>query len=438
MNIVARSIFIFSLLIPAWSSGQNVPLTLQEALHSAQQNNQSIHISQLDVSVSHANYKQTQAVFLPQVNLGYSAMRTNNPLNAFGFKLQQQAITASDFDPNVLNDPAATQNFMVKAEVLQPIFNLDGLYQRQAAGNQAEAYQWKHIRTKQYVLFDVEKAYAQLQLAHRAVAVLEEAVSTAQSVYTVTNNRFEKGYLQKSDVLHVQVHATNSESRLAEARSNVQNASDYLSLLMGTPTGVVYAVDTTTQVNEVQSIDTTLPENRADFMAMQKAVQARDNLVKSGTMAYVPTLNAFGEYLFNDAEAFGFGSDSYLIGAQLSWKIFNGTATKNKVDAQRSERDKAVRELQYQKEQAQLELSKTQRQQQDARLTVNQQALAVQQAEEALRLIQNRYEQGLVTTTDLLQAQTMVSQQKLIWAQAVFQLNTTQAYLRFLTTTSNE
>jgi outer membrane protein TolC len=155
-------------------------------------------------------------------------------------------------------------------------------------------------------------------------------------------------------------------------------------------------------------------------------------------MAYVPTLNAFGEYLFNDAEAFGFGSDSYLIGAQLSWKIFNGTATKNKVDAQRSERDKAVRELQYQKEQAQLELSKTQRQQQDARLTVNQQALAVQQAEEALRLIQNRYEQGLVTTTDLLQAQTMVSQQKLIWAQAVFQLNTTQAYLRFLTTTSNE
>jgi outer membrane protein TolC len=420
--------------MPVWASAQNVPLTLQEALEAAQKNNPSIHLSQLDARASEANFKQTQAVFLPQVNLSYTAMSTNNPLNAFGFKLQQQSITQNDFDPQRLNNPSATQNFMTKAEVLQPVFNMDMLYQRQAAGHQAEAYQLKHTRTKQYISFEVEKAYAQLQLAHRAVAVLEEAVKTAQSVYTATHNRYEKGYLQKSDVLHVQVYATNTESQLAEAKSNVQNASDYVSLLMGTPAGVVYAVDTTTQVNAVQSMHTTLPENRADFRAMQAAVQAHDKLVKSNTMAYVPKLNAFGEYMFNDAGAFGFGSDAYLVGAQLSWKIFNGTATKNKVDAQRIERDKAARELQYQKEQAQLELNKTQRQQQDAQHTVNQQALAVTQAQEALRLIQNRHAQGLVTTTDLLQAQTMVSQQKLSWAHAVFQLNTTQAYLRFLTT----
>lgn len=433
MNYLVRSIFILIFCIPAWSFAQNVPLTLQEALDAAQKNNHSIKLSQLDAETAQAKVKQTQAVFLPQVTLSYTAMSTNNPLNAFGFKLQQQSITQNDFDPQLLNHPSATQNFMTKGEVLQPIVNMDMLYMRQAAGFEAETYQFTYQRTQQYVVFEVVKAYAQLQLAHRGAAVLEDAVQTAQAVYTATNNRFEKGYLQKSDVLQTQVYVANTQSKLTEAKSNVQNASDYLSLLMGVHTGVVYAVDTAAQV-VYTSVNETLPENRADFQAMQAAVDAHDKMIKSNTMTYLPNLNAFGEYMFNDAEAFGFGSGAYLVGAQLSWRIFNGTATKNKIVTQRLERDKAVRELAYQKEQAVVEFNKAKRQQQDAKNLVNQQALAVAQAQEAFRLMQNRHAQGLVTTTDLLQAQTMVAQQKLGWAQAVFQLNTAQAYLLFLTT----
>lgn len=436
MNSLARSIFIFSLLIPVWGYTQHAPITLQQAHDAAQKNNQSIKLSQLDAEVAQGKLKQTQAVFLPQVTLSYAAMSTNNPLNAFGFKLQQQSITQMDFDPQLLNHPPATQNFMTKAEVLQPLFNMDMLYLRQAAKFETEAYQFNHQRTQQYVAFDTDKAYAQLQLAHRAVAVLEEAVQAVRAVYDATHNRFEKGYLQKSDVLQVQVYVTNTESKLAEAKSNVQNASDYLSLLMGTQADVVYTVDTVTQVI-IASAQETLPDNRADFQAMQAVVAAHDKILKSNTMAYVPKLNAFGEYMFNDADAFGFGADAYLVGAQLSWKVFNGTATKNKITAQRLDRDKATRELQYQKEQATVELNKTKRQQQDAQNLVNQQTLAVTQSQEAFRLMQNRHAQGLVTTTDLLQAQTMVAQQKLGWAQAVFQLNTTQAYLHFLTTSSH-
>ncbi len=437
MNYLLRSIFIVNLLIPLWVDAQNASLTLQQALEAAQKNNQSIKLSELDSEASQTRYKQTQAVFLPQVNLSYTAMSTNNPLNAFGFKLQQQSITQNDFDPRLLNSPSATQNFMTKAELLQPVLNIDMLYIRQAAEYQIVVFQYKHKRIQQYVTFEVEKAYAQLQLAHRAVAVLDEAVKTAQAVYTATNNRFEKGYLQKSDVLQVGVHTVNTESKLAEAKSNIQNASDYLSLLMGAQAGVVYIVDTTTQVVTVP-VNEILPDNRADFQAMQAAVDAHDKMLKSNNMAYVPKLNAFGEYMFNDASAFGFGSDAYLVGAQLSWKIFNGTATKNKIATQRLERDKATRELAYQKEQASVELNKTKRQQQDAQNLVNQQKLAVAQSQEVFRLMQNRHVQGLVTTTELLQAQTMVAQQKLSWAQAVFQLNITQAYLHFLLTTSNQ
>ena len=155
-------------------------------------------------------------------------------------------------------------------------------------------------------------------------------------------------------------------------------------------------------------------------------------------MSYLPKLNAFGEYLLNDNEAFGFGSDSYLVGAQLSWTIFNGTATQNKIAQHRIERNKMTEQLNYQKEQSQLELNKTLRQAQDARFSLQQHEIAVNQATEALRILKNRYEQGLVATNDILQSQTLLSQQKLNHAQAIFQFNTTQAYLEFLTSTTEK
>jgi outer membrane protein TolC len=65
---------------------------------------------------------------------------------------------------------------------------------------------------------------------------------------------------------------------------------------------------------------------------------------------------------------------------------------------------------------------------------MQQQEAAVQMAEEALRILQNRYTQGLVNTTDVLTAQTQLAQQKLLYQQAVFTKNSTAAYLQFLTT----
>ena len=100
-------------------------LKLQDALGFAfNQNHESI-LASLEQESSAAKFHQTNAVFLPLVNLSYTAFTTNNPLNAFGFKLQQQSITQTDFDPRLLNNPSATQNFMAKAEVNQPLINMD-------------------------------------------------------------------------------------------------------------------------------------------------------------------------------------------------------------------------------------------------------------------------------------------------------------------------
>ena len=74
----------------------------------------------------------------------------------------------------------------------------------------------------------------------------------------------------------------------------------------------------------------------------------------------------------------------------------------------------------------------------DAYFALRQHDVAVEHAGEAFRILQDRYQQGLVTTNDLLQAQTLLSQQKLNQTQAVFNFNSTRDYLQFLLSTSEK
>jgi len=97
--------------------------------------------------------------------------------------------------------------------------------------------------------------------------------------------------------------------------------------------------------------------------------------------------------------------------------------------------DKLAVQFESQKEQAQTELDKTRRDLSDAKFKTEQAKIAVEHAAEALRILKNRYQQGLANTTDVLVAQTQLSQQKLLLAQSIFLSKVTAERLRFLTST---
>lgn len=429
---------IFSLITFAGSAQDSLHLALPDAIAAAQKSNPEVLLASLEQEKAAAKFSQTNAIFLPQVNLSYTVMTTNNPLNAFGFKLQQQSVTAADFNPQLLNSPGANQNYTTKAEVNQPLINVDMMYQRKAAGQQVDLYAYRTKRTRQYVAFEVQKAYAMLQLSYQAVDVLTEARQTMNSIFESTRNRFDKGFLQKSDVLAVEVQVSALESQLAEAKSNVRNASDFLSLLMGSKDKPLYKIAPLTKAEPNQQWEKQVPDDRADFKAMNAALAAQSMMIHSGQMAYLPKLNAFGNYMFNDKQAFGFGSNAYLVGAQFSWNLFAGTAQHHKIAEQKIEHAKIELQLNYQKEQSQLELNKALRQLHDTEFALQQHSVSVSQAAEVLRIVRNRFELGLVSTNDVLQAQTTLSTQKLRQTETLFSHQTLLAYLQFLTSTSEQ
>lgn len=408
-------------------------LDMNEAIRMAIAHNKNISLSEIDEKIAVFNYRQTAAVYLPQATLSYTAMVSNNPLHAFGMKLQQRRISQSDFNPQLLNHPSGTSDFMTTLNVQQPVINIDKWYQRQSAAQQITLYRYKTQRSKAYITFLVQQAYLQLQLAYEAKSVMEEALQMVKAIYTFTNDRYNQGLLQKSDVLNAEVQLKTAETNISEAADNIKNASDYLSVLMNQPAGTVYTTAPFPSPPAIEKTTDHLSPGRSDFKAMEAAIRSYSLMIKSSRMSYLPRLNAFASYQLNDRKMTGFGANAYLAGLQLSWDLFKGNQTRNKIQAQTAERDKLETELSVQKDESGMELRKTQRQLTQAAFKITQQETAVALAAEALRILQNRYDQGLVNTTDMLTAQTQLSQQKLLYRQSVYTANVTAAYLQFLT-----
>jgi outer membrane protein TolC len=397
--------------------------------------NLQLQIARKNYQSAKADYQQSNALFLPNITASYTGMATTNPLMAFGSKLNQEILTQADFNPALLNDPKTTQNFATKIEIQQPLVNLDGIFGRQAAKAKMEAFQLQTQRTEEYLSLEVSKAYMQLQLAYKAVTVLEKAESTAKANLKLVDNYFKQGLLQKTDVLNVQVRVNDISNQLQYAKSNVQNASDYLGFLINEDMqGKTFKPSEALDYEiKVEVVDWQLSDNRKDIQAMQKSSAAYQKMLTMSKMSFLPRLNAFGSYEWYDSQFLGTAAKGYLVGAQLSWNLFDGYKSVGKYDKAKADFQKASLETEQYKKQSQLEFNKTNRQLKDAENKVGLSQLAFEQAQEAYRIRQNRFAQGLEKTTDLLVSETQMIQKELEHLQAVFEYQFTQEYLQFLT-----
>lgn len=427
-------VMLAGLITQSWAQ-DTLLISLQTIQAKVQESNLQARIAEKQYESASADFQQSNALFLPNITASHTAMITTNPLMAFGSKLNQAILTPADFDPNLLNNPKRTENYATQIEVLQPLINVDGIYQRQAAKSKMEAYGLQAARTKEYLVLEVSKAFMQLQLAYKAVAVMNQANQTAQANLKMVNDFYDQGLLQKTDLLDVQVRVGEVSNHVQAARSNVKNASDYLAFLMNeSDASQVYQPDQELSAEiETAVFDLSLSENRKDILAIDKSSEAYEKMLQSGKMTFLPRLNAFGNYQMYDDQLFGTNAKGYLVGAQLSWTLFDGYKSLGQLQKSKIEYEKAGVEADQYKAQSQMELNTAYRQLKDAENKANNAELALRQSKEAYKIRKDRFEEGLVKTSDLLMSETQMYQKELEYLQTVFEYQYTKNYLDFLT-----
>lgn len=411
----------------------HVRISLEDVQMRVQESNASIKVSEQEAKMAKYDYRFSNSIFLPQIAVSHTGMATTNPLMAFGSKLNQEVLTQADFNPALLNDPDEIKNYATVVSVQQPLINLDGFYQRKAAKTTMEAKELQTMRTRDYLDFEAQKAYGQLQLAHRAVTVLQKAYEAANANLNMAQNSYNQGLLQKADLLEVKVRVTEVSDQLKTAKSNVQNASDYLAFLMNEQGNVVYEPsEELVPDNLDENMDVSL-ENRADVKAMDLVSEAYKANMRADNMTFLPRLNAFASYEMYDDQIFQADAKGYIVGASLSWDVFKGSQRFAKAGKSKTNYEKAKQEYEQYVAKSTMELQRTKRMVEDAQSRLQTSKLAMEQSEESLRIRTNRFGEGLEKTTDLLMAEATYAEKQLAYYQTIFEYNQAQSLLTFLT-----
>lgn len=436
IKTVFLCIIVGFIYVTTYAQEGKIRLSLDDALQRAEKNNWQINKSKAMGNVAKSDYRQTNSLFLPNINLSHSVVATNDPLTAFGFKLKQEIATNSDFNPVLLNDPERIENFNTKVELKQPLINIDGFYGRKAAKAKMKAIDFRTERTINYTRYEVKKAYYHLELAKEAIEVVKKSHEVVKSAKKLTEDNLKQGYVKEADLLSAKVRVLEIENQLIEAVNNHKQSQEYLAFLLGY--GINTEIETTDVLEKNPAIVIGMDEsseelvNRTDIMAFKKGVEARKNMLRSSRFKFLPRFNAFGQYEWNDDKLMGNKAENYMVGASLSWNIFSGY--KNLAKVQKAKAELKIAGLDYEEylQKSKMEVKRARRNVEVAFKRLQTGRLAKEQAEESLRIRTDRYKQGLEKTTDLLFAETVSSARNLGFIKAVYDYHIAVFQLEFL------
>ena len=423
-----------SLFVTAMSFGQqSYPLSFDEVKSKVLKENLDLKTAEQLFKEAQGDFRQTNSLLMPSVSVSHTALTTTNPLMAFGFKLNQEQLTAADFNPDLLNNPEQIETFATRLEVVQPLINLDGFLARSAAKLKMEATELQALRAREYMELGVFQAFKQLELTYELVDVYQKAKETADAHYKLVSDYVNEGLAKENDRLMVAVRVSEMKSALAHAKRLLNNASDRIFLMMNTdPEGRVILPqgdpNTTVSGSENQSIDT-----RKDIQAYAKATEAYQKMYQSSSFSLAPRLNAFANYEMYDTEAFQTSAKGYTIGAQLSWNVFDGFKSAGKIQKAKAKYLKAQFQEEAYLDQSKAELVAAERQKLDAENQFELAELSLNQAKEAFRIVEDRFKEGLEKTSDQLLVETQFYQKQLAYQQALFNVELSNQLLYFLT-----
>jgi len=253
-------------------------------------------------------------------------------------------------------------------------------------------------------------------LARENLSVIEQSLDSARAGLRLIKSRFKSGFSVKSDLLRAQVRISDLEQQRLQAESRIQVAVAYLNAAMG--------ISVDTRINPVTPFGECLETkdnlnkwvtkalfSRPEIHQLQIFEEVAEKQVSIVRADHLPSLNVFGSYEI-DSEDFDETENNYTVGAVVQMNLFSGFGTMAKIKKANASL-KRMRELtksmkfgiQVQTREAYLNAENSWK-----RIKVSESAVV--QAGEALRIIKNRYKEGLLTIVNLLDAEVASQQSK--------------------------
>jgi len=417
-----RKLILFVLMGPLWAQDT---LSLREAVRLALKENKAIAATDAGIRASAARVDEARAGWLPKLNYSESFARSDNPVFVFSSLLTQHQFGPENFNIGPLNRPDFLNNFQSLLTVDQVLYDAG---QTRSAVKSADLSQQmtreEQRRTGMQVISGVVSAYYGAVLASESLKTAEQALGSAEADLKRAESVRAAGMSTDVDVLSIRVHlAAVTEQRIQRA-ADLDVARSGLNDALGLPLDTTHHLTTALSPLDLPDLEltslehdasATRPEARETHLAADLAKTQADS-ARSSLLPQVTFRAAFEA----DRQRFlDRGGANWLASVGLHWNLFNGLADKARIQESSHWLTRAHADEQRMDSAVRLEVRRAWADLRAAQQRIEVAKAAVAEAEESLRITQNRYEAGMSNVTDLLRNETAVLESRTRYLGAV-------------------
>jgi outer membrane protein TolC len=347
-------------------------VTLTKALSMLNERNLEVKISKFEEAIKRYEHKAVRAKSYGTLDLTYTALRSNDAGNVFGFKVQSREANFADFgfadfmgalgqgvmqsaqmnngvpsfplftqglnqngnkilaiQPKALNYPKPRNHFIAKLAYKVPLYTGGMLKEYRTITK--KLYRMSKLDTQKVLSlkrFEVKKTFYDIALVNSFIANLNKIKHNIRKLEIVIKEMKKEGYAVETDYLEVDSRLAEVEAMLEEARLNKRLAYQFLSFLVDrkidsiiAPKRVPRTPRVTKRIVEAKSLD--IAKAKLGLNITKHAVAVEKAKTK-------PQVGAFVEYGFADNSVIPISTkkDFWTVGMQAKWKLYNGGADK--------------------------------------------------------------------------------------------------------------
>nr|WP_320190178.1 TolC family protein [uncultured Desulfobacter sp.] len=426
MKLSVFSILSFSLLmqicllstVVALESNQNYTYTLDSSIEIALEKNWSLKAQEEKQQQALDLKNQAKADFLPQLKTQYAYTRVND---ADGLSYDTE------------------NNFKWRTGITQSIFTgfkLTSAYRSAKLGIDLARLNLELSRLD--LALQVKAAYFNILAFDKTVVVFEKEVTFLSSKVELVNQFYQAEMIPINDVLKAKLELANSQQNLVEAENQAKQARSAFNILLAQPVNAQVDVEDILRYYpekiEFQPTVEKALKQRPEIRQIDIHIQQAEQHVKLAKSDYYPAVNLSCDFVKEGDQANVSGSpyhdgDRWEGTMLVSWSLWDWGKRDHAVSEKRSIINELKKTRHALKENISHDINAAQLDLATAEQNISTTQKAVRQGEENLRVNEENYRVQMVTITDLLDAQALLTQARVNYYKALYRHNAARARL---------
>jgi len=382
------------------------PVSLDQAIAMALSYSPNITQAKEDLEGAKSKEQEAFTYFLPTLSTQYSYQKVQSPT----------IIHTPMGDINFGGD----QTYKWSTSVNQPVFTglrLSSQYRLAELG--VDIAEVNVLLAKLDLVLKVKEIYFEYLRSQKSLAVAEQAVVQLNSQLKVSQDFYDVGIIPINDVLKTKVELANQQQNLVAAQNAVELARSRLASILGLPVETPLSVE---DILHYRPINVEFPwakdiarKKRPELTALGLRLKQAEYGIQQAKSGYYPEVGISATYDYTSdsadmSDSLYYDHTGWLVGAQLNWNFWEWGRTRDQVNQRRADRRKLVAVRQDLEDQVDLQVKQAILYLMDSAKNIITAKTSIEHAKENYRITMERYKEQLTTNTELLDAQTLLTQ----------------------------